>query len=150
MNSQQNVNSFLNYDRMRGEKPWRERCPYVTLGSRRKGPSVLRHGRGYAACGHFRVCSGKSWRSLLDETGCVEVTDRSETVGLLLTPDYADDVSAYIAQLEAELEQAYVRTLFDMRRDYSEPMGGAALAAAALAEFDAREDKIREFLDGGE
>lgn len=93
---------------------------------------------------------GKTWRSLLAEAGCVEVTDRAGTIGLLLTPDYAEDVSAYIAQLESELEQAYVRALFEMRADYSEPVGGAKLAKAALAEFDAREDKIRGFLDGGE
>lgn len=93
---------------------------------------------------------GKAWRSLLSEAGCVEVIDRAGTVGLLLTPDYAEDVSAYIAQLESELEQAYVRALFEMRGDYSEPVGGAELAEAALAEFDAHEDKIRNFLDGGE
>ena len=55
---------------------------------------------------------GKTWRNLLAEAGCVEVTDRAGTIGLLLTPDYAEDVSAYIAQLESELEQAYVRALF--------------------------------------
>ncbi|MFR5093197.1 MAG: hypothetical protein ACLTDR_15495 [Adlercreutzia equolifaciens] len=49
---------------------------------------------------------GKTWRNLLAEAGCVEVTDRAGTIGLLLTPDYAEDVSAYIAQLESELEQA--------------------------------------------
>ena len=58
----------------------------------------------------------------------MEVTDRAGTIGLLLTPDYAEDVSAYIAQLESELEQAYVRALFEMRADYSEPVGGAKLA----------------------
>ena len=58
---------------------------------------------------------GKTWRNLLAEAGCVEVTDRAGTIGLLLTPDYAEDVSAYIAQLESELEQAYVRALFEMR-----------------------------------
>ena len=62
---------------------------------------------------------GKTWRNLLAEAGCVEVTDRAGTIGLLLTPDYAEDVSAYIAQLESELEQAYVRALFEMRADYS-------------------------------
>ena len=105
---------------------------------------------GTQRVGISEFARGKAWRHTLDESGCVEVTDRAGTIGLLLTPDYADDVSSYISQLEAELEQAYVRALFDMRRDYSEPAEGAALATAALAEFDARESKIRNFLDGGE
>ncbi len=105
---------------------------------------------GAQRVGISEFARGKTWRDLLDRSGCVEVTDRSGTVGILLAPDYAEDVSAYIGQLEAELERAYVRTLFDLREGYSAPLGSGELAAAALAEFDAREDKVREFLDGGE
>lgn len=90
----------------------------------------------------------KTWRDVLDESGCIEVTDRAESIGFLMTPDYAEELSMYIAELESELEQAYIRTLFELRSDYSEPLEGSALAAAALTEFNIREDKIREFLDG--
>lgn len=100
--------------------------------------------------GMSELARGKSWRSDLAAAGCVEVTDRSDTVGLLMTPDYAKDLSEYIRQLESELEQAHIEMLFELRKNYSKPTSGKQLADAALAEFDAREDRIREFLDGGE
>lgn len=93
---------------------------------------------------------GKPWRSLLAEAGCVEVTDRAGTVGLLLTPDFAEDVSVYIARLESELEHAYGRALLEMRADCSKPVGGAKLTKAALAEFDALKGERRSFLDSDE
>lgn len=91
---------------------------------------------------------GKAWRKSLEETGCVEVTDRSDTVGLLLTPEYASELASYIQQLENELEQAQIEMIFELRRQYSAPKSGKELEDAALAEFNAREDSIREFLDG--
>lgn len=103
---------------------------------------------GVRRIGVSEFARGKEWRGLLEESGCLEVTDRTGSIGVIMTPAYAEDLSEYINQLETELEQAYVRTLFDMRKDYSEPVGAATLAAMALSEFDAYEEKIREFLDG--
>lgn len=100
--------------------------------------------------GMSEFARGKAWRSDLADAGCVEVTDRSDTVGLLLTTDYAKELSDYIKQLESELEQAHIEMLFELRKNYADPTSGADLADAALAEFDAREDRIRKFLDGGE
>lgn len=108
-----------------------------------------RMAEGPRRVGISEFARGKAWRDTLDVAGCVEVTDRTGTVGLLLTPSYAESLSAYIAELEKELEASHIRALFDLRKDYSEPLGGEALAAAALAELDAHKDKIREFLDGG-
>lgn len=100
--------------------------------------------------GMSEFARGKTWRADLAQAGCVEVTDRSDTVGLLLAPDYAKELSDYIRQLESELEQSHIEMLFELRKSYSEPTSGADLEQAALAEFDAKEDRIREFLDGGE
>ena len=98
--------------------------------------------------GMSEFARGRAWRASLQEAGCVEVTDRADTVGVLMTPDYARGLSDYIRQLEGELEQAHVEALFELRRDYSAPESGADLAQAASACFDAREAGIREFLDG--
>lgn len=103
---------------------------------------------GVRRIGVSEFARGKEWRELLEESGCLEVTDRTGSIGVIMTPAYAEDLSEYINQLETELEQAYVRTLFDMRQDYSEPVGVPTLAAMALSEFDSHEEKIREFLDG--
>ena len=92
----------------------------------------------------------KTWCNLLGAVGCVEVTDWAEMVGLLMTPDYAEEISTYIVQLEEELERAYVRTLLELRTGYSGPLTGKALATVALTEFNIQEAKIREFLDGSE
>lgn len=53
-------------------------------------------------------------------------------------------------QGEVKAEEAGIRALFEMRRAYSESLGGTALESAALAEFDAKENKIREFLGRNE
>lgn len=98
--------------------------------------------------GMSEFARGRTWRPVLQEAGCVEVTDRSDTVGVLMAPDYAKGLSAYIRQLEDELEQAHMEALFELRRDYSAPASGADLAQAASAHLAAHSSEIREFLDG--
>lgn len=100
--------------------------------------------------GMSEFARGKTWRSDLKRAGCVEVTDRNDTVGILMTPSYAKGISDYIEQLERELEQAHMEVLFELRKDFSKPQSGAELESSALDYFDENESKIREFLDGGE
>lgn len=98
--------------------------------------------------GVSELARSKEWRDELGSDGCLEVVDRTETVGYVMDASYADALVAYIDSLEHELEQAHIRELFALRRQASQPLSGAELTAAALAELDRREPAIREFLDG--
>lgn len=104
--------------------------------------------RGSRRIGVSELARSKEWRDELDSDGCLEVVDRTETVGYVMDASYANALASYIDDLERELEQAHVRELFELRRQASQPLSGAGLAAAALAEFDQNEPAIREFLDG--
>ena len=98
--------------------------------------------------GVSELARSKEWRDELGSEGCLEVVDRTETVGYVMDASYADALVSYIDSLEHELEQAHIRELFALRRQASQPLSGAELTAAALAELDRHEPAIREFLDG--
>ena len=90
---------------------------------------------------------GKEWRRRLPESGVIEITDRGDTAGWLVSDD---DMSAIIegyAYLEEQLEQAQIAVMFSTRSD-ARPLSGEALAAAVGDAFDARKSALRGVLDG--
>lgn len=78
----------------------------------------------------------KTWRQKLDECRAVEVLDRSETVGYLVSPQLIealfntiDDAGELIDNLDAQL-------MFAERKDCNNWMSGKELEEAALKELD--------------
>ena len=104
---------------------------------------------GGARLGVSDFARSKEWRGQLADLGCVEVVDRSETVGYVMSPDYAQALASYLDQLEEELEDAHIRMMFDSRREYGPALAGDELASAALAELHANERLIEGFLNAG-
>lgn len=89
----------------------------------------------------------KEWRTSLVAEGCLEVVDHSETIGYVMAPEYAAALTGYIRELEEELENAHIRMLFDLRKEYTEDLSGEDLAQKAIADLDANQKQIKEFLD---
>lgn len=89
----------------------------------------------------------KEWRTKLATEGCLEVVDHSETVGFVMAPEYASALTSYIGELEQELENAYIRMLFNLRKEYTEYLSGEELAQKALANLDANQARVEEFLN---
>lgn len=105
---------------------------------------------GGARLGVSDFARSREWRGQLAEQGIVEVVDRTDTVGYVLSPEYVQALTEFVDQLEEELEQAHIRMMLDQRRDYSDPSSGEQLSVAAKAHLKEKSAKIREFLDGDE
>lgn len=89
----------------------------------------------------------KEWRTELAAKGCLEVVDHSETIGFVMAPEYASALTSYINELEQELENAHIRMLFDLRKEYTEYLSGEELAQKAIENLDANQEQVEEFLD---
>lgn len=50
----------------------------------------------------------------------------------------------------SEPEHIIIENQLELRKGYSDPTSSKQLKKAALADFDAKEGRIRKFLDGGE
>lgn len=91
---------------------------------------------------------GSAWREKLPECGMIEVTDRSETAGWLLSNEYMEDMLQLVDDLAVELEREQVAAMVDARRGCQDWLSGNALAQRALASFQDRKEAMRAVLDG--
>ncbi len=96
------------------------------------------------------IARGKDWRRMLPEQGCLEIVDRNDTVGFVLSPDYAKYIGERIDQLQEDLEQAELEDLFRVRDSYGEAVSGEELRLAARALFDENSTAIEGYLSDGE
>lgn len=99
---------------------------------------------GIPRVGVTELARSKDWRSKLAEKGFAEVTERSETVGYLVTPENMEDLVAIMSSYEEELERIQADLLFFARADMQDWRRGKDLADAAKASFSER------FLNAGE
>ena len=89
---------------------------------------------------------GNEWRAQLPVAGVIEITDRGDTAGWLLSDEDMRSLVESIALLEEELERAQIATLFKSREN-SKPQTGKALKNAANKAFAARKSQLREIVD---
>lgn len=121
----------------------------VTATAESKARKVRDVVEGNRRIGVSDFARSKEWRTSLAAEGCLEVVDRTETVGYVMAPVYAEALASYISQLEEELEAAQIRMLFDLRESYDKYLSGEELAKKALERLDAHQGEIEEFLDAG-
>lgn len=90
---------------------------------------------------------GRRWREELPQCGVIEIVDRTETAGFLLSKEGMNSLLETIDSLEEQVERAQIDAMFAARSDYQNPLEGDSLVEGALASFEARKDALREILD---
>lgn len=86
---------------------------------------------------------GKAWRYELPRVGVIEITDRGDTAGWLIS---SEDMAAIIegyTRLQEEVEQAQIDALFASRPD-TDPLTGDMLRETARNQLDARLNEIKK------
>ncbi|MFY4775198.1 hypothetical protein [Metabacillus sp. RGM 3146] len=66
--------------------------------------------------GVTKLSRSTQWRDDLEKFSAMEVVDRNQTAAILMKPDLFR-VMEYIYQMDAELEQAQIESLFEQRRE---------------------------------
>ena len=84
---------------------------------------------------------GKDWRSMLPEAGIMEVTDRGDTAGWLVSDSDMRAMVEDYNRLEEELERAQIAAMF-AEREASHPLTGNDLAAGVRSVFEARKQEL--------
>jgi len=91
----------------------------------------------------------REWRKHLEDHAALEVLDRNQTAGILLSPEIFKSLLAYLDNVDQELEQAQVEQLYGNRKEM-DWASGEDLATKAKMSFESRQDHIRKFLDGNQ
>lgn len=84
------------------------------------------------------LARGKGWREELPESGVIEVTDRAQTVGWLLSDERVHGLLTLIDELAAELEERQVQDILSARTGYQDWRSGDDLEREALESLDKR------------
>lgn len=87
------------------------------------------------------------WRSDLERLSALEILDRNQTAGILLSPSVYKSLLEYLDNIDTVLEQAQVEQLFEQRKEIHWT-SGEDLATKAKASLKEREKHIRGVLDG--
>ncbi|WP_225432987.1 MULTISPECIES: hypothetical protein [Bifidobacterium] len=98
--------------------------------------------------GLTELARSNAWRKSLVEQGIMEIVDRSDTTGYLVSVDAMNELLDSINVLESEVERVAVQQMFIARGAREDWKSGEALAAAAQESLLRRGNKVREFLDG--
>lgn len=93
---------------------------------------------------------GRKWREDLAEASILEIVDRTETAGWLLSDDGLGSLVSRIEELEDELEHARLAAIFVARSNRDSWKKGSELAEAAKASARVRRKAIEEAADAGE
>ena len=83
--------------------------------------------------GVTEIARSKEWRANLPQEGCIEIVDHADTVGYILSPEYAAELAETTRRLEEQVERASVEAMFAARETYTDLKSGHELADAATA-----------------
>lgn len=101
--------------------------------------------------GHITVTElarGRDWRKELPEVGLMQVTDRGETAGWLISQEDLDAIVYAVISLEEDLEERSIAALFAARPpEKMEWKSGKELAEGAMRYFEEHGDEIRAIVD---
>lgn len=101
--------------------------------------------------GHITVTElarSKDWRRKLPEVGLMEVTDRGETAGWLVSQDDLEAFIHAVISLEEDLEERSLAALFGARPpERIDWKSGEELAAGALEYLDTYGDEMMAIVD---
>lgn len=91
---------------------------------------------------------GRKWRDDLNDASILEIVDRSETAGWLISDEGMESLIGRIEDLEIELEQAHISSLLAAREGRNKWTRGEKLASAAKASAHKRKAAIEEATNG--
>ena len=91
---------------------------------------------------------GRKWRDDLGKASVIEIVDRTETAGWLVSDEGMASLVGRIEALEDELEQARLSALFAARAGRADWKSGAELADAAKKSARARRASIERAARG--
>ena len=100
--------------------------------------------------GLTELARSSAWRKSLEERGLLEIVDRTDTTGYLVSVEAMNELLDSINELESQLERFTVQQLFIARGDKERWQSGDELAQGAKRSLRERSAKMRAFLDGGE
>lgn len=98
--------------------------------------------------GLTELTRSKAWRQILNENDILEIVDRTETAGFILSQEGLDSIIEFIESLEEELEEKRVDAIFEARKNLNNWMSGEELAQKAVESFNKNEEKWRAITDG--
>lgn len=87
---------------------------------------------------------GRKWRDELVSSPILEIVDRAETAGWLISDDGLGSLVRRIEELEEEIEQARLAAIFAARSSRDTWLERDDLAAAAKASARARREAIED------
>ena len=90
----------------------------------------------------------KKWRSELERCGALEIIDRNETTGYVLSPDGMKSLLDAIDTLEEEIERMQIDAIFAARPSAETVLSGDELEQEAVDRLRSRKNAIRQALDG--
>lgn len=91
-----------------------------------------------------------AWRRKLADNGVLQLMDRSDTAGFIVSVEAMNDLLDSLDAYEDELETLSVRDMFLARSGRTELKSGADLTETALASFDRRADALMDVASKGE
>lgn len=96
------------------------------------------------------LARGKDWRRELPKVGMMEVTDRGETAGWLVSQEDLEAFVYALVDLEKEVEDLSLAAMFEARATEGQHNweSGTQLAEDAKSYLDADGDKIMAIIDG--
>ena len=90
----------------------------------------------------------KEWRNELPGVGVIEITDRGDTAGWLVSADDMEAIVKGYIFLEEELERAQIAAIFSLREE-SAPLSGDELKSAVQERWEVRKNDLRSIVDAG-
>ena len=88
------------------------------------------------------------WRKDLPACGLIEVMDRTDTAGWLVSDGYMNDLLNLVQDLSNEQEQQQIKAMLDAREAYQDWQSGDALLSSSLERFEARKGQLKAAVRG--
>lgn len=96
------------------------------------------------------LARSSQWKDDLKNNMIMEVVDRTDTVGVLLSPEMYMAISKYIDELEEQLENTQIELLFKSREHLTETASGKELKEKTSELFEDRLKYLRGITNDGE
>ena len=99
--------------------------------------------------GLTELSRSNAWRKALEQRGLLEIVDRADAAGYLVSVDSLNEMLDVINALESEVEHLTIQQMFTARGDKEQWETGSELSQSAQESLKRRKEKIHAFLDGG-
>ena len=87
-----------------------------------------------------------AWRKQLSKKGILQLMDRSDTAGFIISVDSMKDLLDSLNSYESEIETMEVQGMLEARKDHTDYKTGSELVDAVDAVFDSRYDAVMKAL----